>query len=85
MITASALTRLARARLADARALLQAKRYDGAVYLGGYVVEMALKARICRTLQWAAGAGAAYRLPGSAKRSDAELLLESATVLLRAL
>ncbi|MBI4312373.1 MAG: hypothetical protein HY681_11420, partial [Chloroflexi bacterium] len=27
-------------------------RSDGAVYLCGYAVEMALKARICRTLRW---------------------------------
>lgn len=52
MISATNLRKLARARLADARALLKARRYDGAVYLGGYVVEIALKARICRTLRW---------------------------------
>ena len=52
MITAANLSKLARARLTDARALLKAKRYDGAVYMGGYVVEIALKARICRTLRW---------------------------------
>ncbi len=27
--------------------------YDGASYLCGYAVEIALKARICRTLRWA--------------------------------
>jgi HEPN domain-containing protein len=53
MISATDLRKLARARLTDARALLKARRYDGAVYLGGYVVEIALKARICRTLRWA--------------------------------
>jgi HEPN domain-containing protein len=52
MISATNLRKLARARLEDARALLNARRYDGAVYLGGYVVEIALKARICRTLRW---------------------------------
>ncbi len=30
----------------------KAKRYDGAVYLCGYAVEIALKARICGTLKW---------------------------------
>ncbi|MBI4607080.1 MAG: HEPN domain-containing protein [Planctomycetes bacterium] len=44
---------LAEARLEDAQALLQASRYDGAVYLGGYAIEIALKARIARTLAWA--------------------------------
>lgn len=28
-------------------------RYDGAAYLCGYAIELALKARICRTLRWA--------------------------------
>jgi HEPN domain-containing protein len=39
---------VALARLADARALLRARRYDGAYYLAGYVVECALKACIAR-------------------------------------
>lgn len=36
----------------DAEVLLGAKRFDGAVYICGYVVEIALKARICRTMKW---------------------------------
>lgn len=44
--------KLAKARLEDAEALHEAGRYDGAVYLSGYAVEMALKARICDTLGW---------------------------------
>lgn len=43
---------IARARLADAEALFRARRYDAAAYMCGYVVELALKARICRTLRW---------------------------------
>jgi HEPN domain-containing protein len=43
---------IARARLDDAKALLTAGRYDGAGYLCGYAVEVALKARICRVLNW---------------------------------
>jgi HEPN domain-containing protein len=39
-------------RLRDAQVLLKAKRLDGAFYLSGYAVELALKARICRTLKW---------------------------------
>ena len=27
-------------------------RYDGATYVCGYAIEIALKARICRTLNW---------------------------------
>ena len=53
MIPAGDLKVLARARLRDAGALMQASRYDAAAYLAGYAVETALKARICRTLGWA--------------------------------
>ena len=52
MIPVAELDRLAQARLDDAKALLAAARYDGAVYLCGYAVEVALKARICRILSW---------------------------------
>ncbi len=52
MISVAELDRIARARLDDAKALLQANRYDGATYLCGYAVEVALKSRICRTLNW---------------------------------
>jgi HEPN domain-containing protein len=131
MITCANLRKLARSRLRDAKALLAAKRYDGAVYLGGYVVEIALKARVCRTLRWAGfpetrpefqsfasfkthdldvllslsgreqrvkatllaewsavatwDPEVRYKLPGSAKKADAELLLNAATTLLAAL
>ena len=52
MISAIDLRSIARARLRDAQILLQAKRFDGAFYLCGHAVEVALKARICRTLEW---------------------------------
>lgn len=52
MIDQADLVRIAEERLKDAEALLAAGRYDGAIYLGGYVVELALKSRICRTLNW---------------------------------
>jgi HEPN domain-containing protein len=44
MISTSDLKAIARARLDDARVLLRGKRFDGAVYLSGYSVEVALKA-----------------------------------------
>lgn len=53
MVTAQHLRRIARGRLKDAEVLLSARRYDGAVYLIGYAVEIGLKARICKTLKWA--------------------------------
>lgn len=43
---------IAEARVQDAEALYEAGRYDGAIYLCGYGIEVALKARICRTLGW---------------------------------
>ncbi|MEO8383412.1 MAG: HEPN domain-containing protein [Acidobacteriota bacterium] len=52
MISVADLRRVARARLHDAKALCTTKRYDGARYLAGYAVEIALKARICKTLGW---------------------------------
>jgi len=52
MISTKDLRAIARARLRDAQVLLKAKRFDGAVYLSGSAVELALKARICRTLKW---------------------------------
>jgi HEPN domain-containing protein len=52
MATITELRTLARARLKDAQTLFVAKRYDAATYLCGYAVELALKARICKTLKW---------------------------------
>lgn len=53
MISAKDLRKLARARLQDAQVLFKARRFDGSYYIAGYAVELALKARICRTLKWA--------------------------------
>jgi len=52
MISKTDLGKISKARLADAEALVAFRRYDGAIYLCGYAVELALKARICRTLKW---------------------------------
>lgn len=53
MISHTDLRKIATARLRDAEVLLQSARHYGSVYLCGYSVEIALKARICRTLKWA--------------------------------
>ena len=45
---------LVRDRLTDAETLPTAQGYDGAVYSAGYAVEIALKYRICKMLNWAA-------------------------------
>ena len=52
MLATQEVRRIASARLRDAEVLLAANRYDGAVYLCGYAGELALKARICKTLKW---------------------------------
>jgi len=52
VITKSDLRNLAKARLKDSKILCEAKRYDGAVYICGYVIELGLKLRICKTLKW---------------------------------
>jgi HEPN domain-containing protein len=46
------LKELATDRLNDAKVLFEASRYDGAYYICGYAVEMALKHKICDTLGW---------------------------------
>lgn len=43
---------LAKERLADAKALYEASRFEGAFYLCGYAVEMGLKYKACITLDW---------------------------------
>jgi len=52
MITRPVLRRIAKARLQDAEVLFRGRRYDGAIYLCGYAIEVQLKVRICTTLRW---------------------------------
>jgi uncharacterized protein (UPF0332 family) len=52
MISIQELNRIASARLKDAEILYKGKRYDGAVYLCGYAVELTLKTKICKILKW---------------------------------
>lgn len=53
MLTVAELRSISAARLEDAETLYNAGRYDGVTYICGYAVELALKARICETLNWA--------------------------------
>jgi len=50
MPSRSELKQLARIKLREAEHLYDGNHYDGCAYLCGYVVELALKARICRVL-----------------------------------
>jgi len=52
MLKISEIKLIAQARLKDAEVLFEAQRYEGAVYLCGYVVELGLKYKICKTLNW---------------------------------
>ena len=52
MVGRCELKNIALARVKDSEILFSAQRYDGAIYLCGYSVETALKARICTTLGW---------------------------------
>ena len=52
MLTRSELRKIAKSRLRDARPLLVAGRYDGALYLCGYVLACQLKARIVAAYGW---------------------------------
>jgi hypothetical protein len=69
---------MARARLRDAQVLLRARRFDGAYYLAGYAIELALKARICRTLKWTEFPEASKEFGGlqSLRTHDLEILLK---------
>ncbi|TAD98413.1 MAG: HEPN domain-containing protein [Bacteroidetes bacterium] len=51
MPTITQLKGLAELRLKEAEQLYQQGMYDGAYYLGGYTIEFALKARICKLLE----------------------------------
>ncbi len=69
----------AREYLRAAKMLRTRRRYDAAVYLCGYAVEIALKARICRTLNWTIGfpeTNAEFRFKANLKTHDLEALLE---------
>jgi HEPN domain-containing protein len=77
MIQVDELDSIARARLDDARALLAAGRFDSAMYFCGYAVELALKARICRTLDWSEfpSTGREFQAYRSFQTHDLEVLL----------
>ncbi|NGX52823.1 MAG: hypothetical protein KR126chlam5_01128 [Candidatus Anoxychlamydiales bacterium] len=51
-LTIEDLENLSKQRLKDAEVLYAAGRYDGAFYICGYAVELALKKKICITLGW---------------------------------
>src|SRR4051812_34038390 len=77
MIASGELRVLAQGRLGDAEALFSAGRFDGAVYLCGYSLELQLKARICQTLNWPEfpSTGSEFAGISSFKTHDLDVLL----------
>jgi len=51
MATRNELKQISITRLKEAKALFSQGFYDGSIYLSGYVVETALKAKICKLLR----------------------------------
>lgn len=52
MLSIKDLEEIAETRLLDGKVLHAARRHNGAFYIAGYAIELTLKARICKTLQW---------------------------------
>jgi len=79
MISAAALHSTAREYLRAAKLLRTRRSYDVSAYLCGYAVEIALKARICRTLNWTTEfpeTNSEFKLKSNLKTHDLEALLE---------
>lgn len=55
MISKPSLKALIIRRLGDAKVLLKNRRYPAAIYLAGYGIELALKYRICKLMQFSMG------------------------------
>ena len=77
VIPTADLRSVAQARLDDADALLVANRFDGSIYICGYAVEIALKARICDCLKWPGypGTNAEFRSYTSFRTHNLDVLL----------
>lgn len=77
MISLQEMKNLCIARLEDAKVLFNNSRYDGAFYVCGYVVEVALKISICQTLGWSGYPSIKKEFDGlsSFKTHDLEILL----------
>ncbi len=79
MIAINDLHKTAREYLRAAKLLRTRQSHDVAVYLCGYAVEIALKARICRTLHWTNGFPETrkdFEGKSSLKTHDLEILLD---------
>ena len=68
---------LAREKVLDAEALLNAGRLDGSAYICGYAVELFLKYRLCKQLKWSEfpSTNNDFKLLQSLKTHNLEVLL----------
>jgi HEPN domain-containing protein len=48
----SDILKISRERLKDAEILFKSRRYEGAIYICGYALELRLKHQICKRLDW---------------------------------
>ena len=55
MISKPALRELVIIRMKDAKALFEKRRYNAAIYIAGYAIEVALKYKICKILIFSQG------------------------------
>lgn len=65
--TPQELKKIAKSRLQESEILFSNRKYDAAVYLCGYAIELALKARICKTLKWTEFPNASVKNPQTFK------------------
>ncbi|CAN2039828.1 HEPN domain-containing protein [Candidatus Magnetomoraceae bacterium gMMP-15] len=82
MISQYELHRIAYTRLDDAEILFREKKYDSAIYLCGYAVELALKKRICKALNWEGypSSGKEFKNLRSFKTHNLDVLLKLSSV-----
>jgi hypothetical protein len=73
--TPQELKKIARSRLQESEILFSNRKYDAAVYLSGYAIELALKTRICKTLRWSQFPETSIKNPQTFKTHHLETLL----------
>ncbi|MEX2411923.1 MAG: HEPN domain-containing protein [Candidatus Paceibacterota bacterium] len=79
MLSESTLVKIAKSRFEEAEILYNEKKFDGAVYLCGYALELMLKFKIVKTLEWGDGYPETrneFKKLGSLKTHDLDILLK---------
>ncbi|MBL0340737.1 MAG: hypothetical protein IPP71_07360 [Bacteroidetes bacterium] len=78
MITQADLKLIAKEKLDDAEIVLKNQKFDSAIYLGGYAIELTLKSRVCKSLKWPdfPESGGEFKGFASLKTHDFDVLLK---------